>query len=279
VLEPERRHLTGFFEHARGFVAFFVSAWQTWAWTVLPWRFWSRVGMHHEVRARRAILWIPALWLSVWWLVAIERVVLVLLYRGWTGSTIGGARALWKNEFWWELAWPFLAFNPSAAWNALNLNTGVLGWQTWTVYPLVPFTVPLGLWTAILANGAFALMMLALPHTRAAAKLRPAHLWRGFVFGWSWLGAAMLLLGVSNLDEIYTLLFARRIGQSSAPIVDRFFAEYDWSILVWITVWWWSAIGIGYRIERWKTVAFAATVPVALAVVVFRVYVFAYFAK
>ncbi|MDX2118630.1 MAG: hypothetical protein SFY96_10650 [Planctomycetota bacterium] len=278
VLEPERRQLPGFFEHSRGLAAFFVSAWQTWAWTLLPWRFWSRVGMHHEVRARRAMIWVPALWLSVWWIVAIERVVLVLVYRGWTGSTIGGALAVWRDEFWWELAWPFLSARDD--WFFSNPNAGgFLGWQTWPVYPPIVFKVPMGLWSAVLANAAFALMLLALPDTRAAAKLRPAHIWRGFVFGWSWLGLAMLVLVGSMFDELYQVIATNRTGWISPPWIDLLVADHHWVMLAWIAVWWWCAIKIGYRIERWKTVALAATIPVALAVLVFRVYVFAYFAK
>jgi hypothetical protein len=121
-------------------------------------------------------------------------------------------------------------------------------------------------------------MLIALPHTRSASKLQVSHLLRGACFGFGWLGAAMIVLLVETFHIDFRLLSGGPMW-GLVSYVDLLFADYQWAVLVWIAAWWWCAIKIGYRIERWKTVALAATVPVALAVLVFRVYVFAYFAR
>ena len=52
LLNPTYQRVKGFYEHAR-------TAWsirtlvRTWAWCIIPWAFWSRIKMHHEVRWRR----------------------------------------------------------------------------------------------------------------------------------------------------------------------------------------------------------------------------------
>lgn len=280
VLEPERRQLPGFFEHARGVPEMIVWAWRTWWWTIFPSRFWARVSLQHDAHPMRAALWIPMLWLSVWWLVAIQRTTFALVWRGWNGATLSSAAAVWRHEMWWELAWPILAYNQSAAGWASNTwgDTGILGWRTWPIFPPMIFSVPLGLWTAAFANASFALILSALPHTRAKAKLQPAHIWRGFFFGWSWLPLGMVVLVLESIRVIAQSFQGKRFW-TNAPLLDLLFAGGSWLMLLWLCEWWRCAIKIGYRIERYRVVWIAAAVPVALAVFVFRTYVFAYFAR
>jgi len=279
VLDPSRRNLPGFFEHSRGFMNFFASAWQTWSWTVLPWRFWSRVQMHHDVRAKRALCWVLALWASVSWIVALETLAIVLHFRSST-AFFGRPQPLLQPSDWWIPAWPFVTYNDEASnWaSGLNGDTGMLGWRAWPVIPTIIFGTPVGVWTAVLANLGFAIMLATLPHTRSAAKLRIAHLMRGAGFGFGWLASAMLLLIVEQFHFGFRVLSGGSLV-GSVSYLDLLFADYQWVVLAWIALWWWSAIKIGYRIERWKTVGIAATVPVALAIYVFRVWIFAYFGQ
>ena len=280
VLEPERRYLPGFFEHARGVPEMIVWAWRTWWWTIFPSRFWARVRLQHDAHPIRAFLWIPVLWLGAWWLVAIQRVIFALRWNGWNGATLSSAISAWHHQVWWELAWPIAAYNRhSASWvNGASGDPGIFQWRTWPVFSPMIFSVPLGVWSAVLANAGFALMLSVLPHTRAKAKLQPAHIWRGFAFGWSWLGLGMIVLALESATVIAQSLQGKRYW-TDAYLLDQLFAGGSWFVLLWLCEWWRCAIKIGYRIERYRVVWLAAAVPVALAVFVLRTYAFAYFAR
>ena len=132
--------------------------------------------------------------------------------------------------------------------------------------------MPLGLVDCVVASIGFCAMLWVLPHTRARAKVRPAHLWRATAFGLAWLGMGILLLGADSVDTILALLLERSRFIATAPMAQRFAAEWHWYVLTWIAMWWYFAIACGFKVERPAVVWIASAVPVALLVLTVRVY-------
>lgn len=277
VLDPGRRNLPGFFEHSRGFVNFFTSAWQTWSWTVLPWRFWSRVQMHHEVRVKRALVWTLALWLSVWWLISMIGITQTMVFRGWNAQSLPqmGIHLLPQDAL--VVSWPFLTYNherevlasmgaPARIWQ------GWQSWRNWPVYPAILFRMPSGFWNCVVTNFGFACMLTLLPDTRSRAKLRMKHLVRGFCFGFAWVGLALILVFFDVVRGLIEMLQGRTIR--SAQLQELLFAEWQGWLILWSFIWWYFAIVRGYRLERPRLVWLASAIPVLLLVFVVELVVF-----
>jgi len=220
------------------------------------------------------MVWVPMLWLSVWWLNACLLIVLRILNRGWTMNGLAQARAMFEVTDLWTFAYPFLEYNPM--WEdflSSGTNNGFLGWRTWIVNSPIIFQTQIGAWECALASIGFPLMLLALPHTRARSKLRIAHLFRGTAFSCAWVGAWLLLCIVDYSTLIFFRITLGPSASRSALLSERMFAEWHWFVLAWIAIWWAFAIRNGYQIRQWRIVALATTIPVALAIVVFRAYV------
>lgn len=288
VLDPDRRTLSGFFEHSRGFIHFFASAWQTWSWTVLPWRFWSRVQMHHEVRVKRAMVWVLVLWISVLSPVhAAEfaarafqrRYVATTLNSVGTNASSSGSQSRPSNTSLWshlkplelvDLCWPLMQFNDAAA--SQGVRQGRWNWNTWAVYPPIVVRMPLGIIDVIVMSVGFPLMLAVLPHTRARAKIRPAHVLRATGFGMAWLGAGIVLLTADALDNLIAEIIGRSRFVTSAPLSERFAADWLVYILVWVATWWYFALARGFKIDSPRLVWFASAIPTILLVAIVDLY-------
>lgn len=242
VVRPERQRLHGFFEHERGVVRSWTSAMRTLGWVLLPWVFWSKVRPHHEVKVRRAVLWL-AVWLgSMWMLIAVMRIAAYLV-TPWT-------RRSWTFQQDCLLLTNAVLY-PFASVGLVRTNPGPnTRWQTYFWW-MVPEWSPI--FYGLLAFGALpALALLMLSATRAGAKVRAAHVVRAGIHGQAWLALHLALLLAMALHGFVVRDFNVALG-ASGWLLDTWVASlpvYVLALIVWVAAWWWWAMARGFAIER-----------------------------
>lgn len=239
VLSPVERRNPAFIEHCRP-PRIFDSSWRTLAWTLLPWRFWRRVQLHHDVCGRRWPLWALCTILALHAALSFFSV-----FAGWRQNAIPGSPPIPFN--WWYIAdyftLPVFAFE--GGWESLFSSTGparlrlsIAGWS-----PPVNVMAVMCILIPILA--------FALPQTRSRAKVRTRHVLRAAVFQWSWLLVPLVpKLAVVLIWSVNPLTALRN------DYLWLWFLTRSWAIpliglgILWQLAWWGSALQIGWRIHR-----------------------------
>lgn len=242
VFRPERNDRPGFFEHRAGVGPLSITAAKL-AW---PLAFWSWITLDHRVRLGRAA-----------WLLT-----LLLLPAHLAASALGIARThllyaqpnaptQWAPELLDYLSYfSFPVAGLSAAWRGPRFwiwhNDG------W------PWYVP----AALTISVAFPLVLVLLPFTREAAKVRWQHLARAAMYGTVWLVPLVLFRLGRNLVGSYLafeqMLVAERVQSTgqiwtwTAPAPPMRLSEVApaWTgalLLGWIGLWWWVVI-----VRAWK---------------------------
>ncbi|MDX2131795.1 MAG: hypothetical protein SFY69_07070 [Planctomycetota bacterium] len=255
LLRADRRVLPRFVEHAQR-VGVLAAAWRTWWWAVRPWVFWSRVRMEHEPRAWRMLAWVVLVVCAAW----------------------AAHGAAWAVVLWWQHGWGWLVTNGESlsGWMA-PVGSMAVSWtpgrNTWlaTFVPAWKRTTFGQAYLPLLAMSVvLVVMMLVLPHTRARAKVRGAHVARAGVYSLAWM-LPMMLLG-PTLRALSLWL----IGNGFAtPLVTTgwrgFLPLYHWGYCYlllgagWLGVWWWWALARGWKLESPVRVWVAANVAGLLA--------------
>lgn len=258
LLSPARGTVPGFFEHAAGSRH---SAWwavRTWLMTLRPRRFWTRIRLEIPVVVRRAALWPVVLTAGVWALgsilwnvVGLPSVIVGGGVQGWAGvlnSWLDPIGQLRVGLGGWSFGWAYRA-------------------PGWTEY-LAPLAAMSVVWGGL---------MLVLPSTLRAARVRRAHVLRATAYSLAW---APLAAGVKVLDGVWFSLC-----QVLAPSTPRGPAgpvpwlwnmrPSDWLqgvaplalvlMTVWLMVWWRRVLGTGFRLERAGMVWCVLAVPATLA--------------
>lgn len=276
----ERRQfarLPGFFEHARGPRSMLTSAWRTWWWVLLPWRFWSRVRPHHRVCSWRAAAWLLVLWL----LPLLTFVAVRASARFFIGP---GAGLIPEQSAFATVKEHALAAGRELIWPAQEVGRMLPMWllaqpgQPATRYHVVWFgngqSLPGGLFVAAAAMLMFPLVLVMLRQSCRAAGITVFHVWRGFVFSGAWLGVAMLLLIVDTARWRWGLskvpapdLFTRVGTKASFLVWTQWYLGHAacWSVVVWLLAWWYAALSIGFGVKRAGRVWAAAALPAILA--------------
>jgi len=277
ILSPDRSLCPGFFEHATTIRTCFSWAWRTLTWAVLPWRFWSRVGMHHQVRPRRMFLWFAYLWLSILWILAPAFGVCVVTARASMFHNVGvrwfaSLQSPWPKtplRWWWQeveaqdlicLFHPFVGIVNIPQTDSFGT---VIGYEPVVDCPIahVPFPVWLPLVAVLLGLPA---MIMVLPQTRAQAKLRGVHVLRATAFSLAFLSVPMLLLVVDALRKAAYFMGLGPPVRWGEDWCDLFIDRWSWTFLVWLAIWWYFAVHRGFRIKQAPLVWFAMLVPTLL---------------
>lgn len=292
VAIPGRAVLPGFIEHespgAFG-AGLWTATWRTWAWTLFPWRFWSRVKLHHRVRWTRWVVWALVLIGGLHLFCAAIRTSadLTHLRRGPTAVLMGGMTIpidrrmsldLAAAVFIEHLAHPLVQIE--GTWYPDTRTTParprlVRPWHwraTW--FPdrvSAVIAVTLGAWCM------YPLMLCVLPATRKEAKVRTMHVARATVYS---LGVISILESLRVLEAVRTVV----MGKVPMPRYGtRGVGEFDLNMgngvnagafpimfimLVWLSAWWYCAIGMGFKIRRARLVWGVTMVTMLLAVVI-----------
>lgn len=231
VCVPERWVLRGFVEQAKGVRQLFRWSWRTWSWTVLPWRFWSRVQMHHKVGVRKLLFWfaivvvLPHVLLSS--MVTVEEVLAGVHTR-----TSGWA---WLNnisEILVELQGPWAGV-PVARW-------------TYSEWPAQ------GTWLLV---GVFGLPILLglMPISLRRARVHPLHILRASVYSMAIPGMFYAMHGLSRfvfgcMVNFTTYNAARwnAVSRFNESLYQAFFVFAG----PWLALWWLLTLTRGWKLRH-----------------------------
>jgi hypothetical protein len=186
LLSAEGQRLIGSFEHAQFHIAraFLTTIW----WTVRPWKLWSVIGMHHEIRWKRLA------WFVVLGIPALQLVMSLVAYGVWLCSYL-----LAPTKFRYP-GWPRRVLLDALWFNADDLSF-LAFFVTWWV--LMPVT------------------FLLLPVTLRKCRVRRAHLARiaaySLVFGVGVLAAIYELSYFTRLIAFEICKILVRLGVGTDP--------------------------------------------------------------
>ncbi len=233
VMRPDRWLLRGFFEHARGVLRSWVSAMRTLCWALLPWVFWSKVKLHHEVNVRRLLTWPIVAFGTAWMVLVVVRMGGYFTFGPFAGRTPGVPFGGLLQELVNTVAFPV-----------------VYWWGSW-------FEILVDEWGPVLL-GLFAagigwpVLLLILPETRRRAKVRWQHLLRAGVYGLAWVSVHIALLVVMAVQGLLLGDWDVSLGMSGS-VVDllyEWWPLYGLTLTAWMSAWWWFAMARGFQIER-----------------------------
>jgi hypothetical protein len=257
VLDPWRTRVRGFVEHAERGV--FIAVWRTWALALGPSRFWSRVKVEMALRPSRMVLWLvlgPAL---LW---------------------AAGCLAAQLIEL--PMPWPGLPASMHRHWIEPDDNLVYRGYR-YMGYLSAFHRLPAAVTGPLAASLMIPVVLVLLPDTRRLAKIRAGHVLRGAAYGLAWMLPVLLLRDLCRvLSAIWNVeqsaspmrLMWRRSPQmmhGAQPIVQLTHTLWFLWMLVlvlWIMAWWWFALRVGWKVERYERVWWALIIPAWLAAAV-----------
>lgn len=255
VLDPSRRDVPGFFEHAgNGVWALVTSAVRTLVWVAMC-TLWRRVTVFQRVSVRRAVVWLLLVlgtMHAAGSVLSCLRVMLLLQGLWGTGAPAGSmttAGFVWQVVSCW--AYPLADVWGQTGWAGLSMT-----WSYW----------PRSVSAAVCAHMMAVVVMLALPTTRRLAKVRVAHVARAGVYGFGWVAFLCLFRIVRNVVVLFEILATRargqlvklpgggvapRLGGPSPIFIDSLPELLLVSVtLGWVAAWWWVTLKKGWGVER-----------------------------
>ncbi len=270
VFAPDRKICPGLVEHAVGVRQ--SVAWGLWTgcWMIVPWLFWKRVKLHHEVRPRKIVIALLACLAAVFAVdVCIECVVLALtgvaaptavVSSRYTASVSPGSRPALMilnvvlfplGRYVWEMNWTTTS---SVVFNLVFVRS-----SQFTAPPVCSF---------LLMTGAWPLLLLALPISRRMAKVRYVHIARAALYS---LIAAVLVctafmivkavvLGFEAYSGVLQVAGVRGYTLLRAPVIGWIAV----GLLIWHMAWWHSAITAHWKLHRGNFVWFLLQIAVVL---------------
>lgn len=235
LIEARKQLVPHFVEHAKGFRATIAAIPRTFAWLVLPHRFWRRVRIEHAIILRRAVLWLA--------LVAIAPILIEIV------AILGLAAFGFATN---RQPTPATIRQAIEMINAARSMRHVPGWYQSPPLVLIATALPL----------CIAAMLLVLPQTRRQAKVRLTHVVRCWIYAHT---LAIIVLIWNCLSTLYAMFLTPRVyGWSSNGLpYDIFKYMQDAArsrthafplilaaMLAWQAWYWFTALKIGLRVDR-----------------------------
>jgi hypothetical protein len=260
IFQPDRQRCVGLYEHAAGPRERIVWYWRTLGWTLTPWRFWSRVQMHHEIRPARLVLNLCTWALGMFLL---ERAIFGAYVYFLTKLMPLGQGPLDAISYYNASDWPV-----ALAFPALE--------KDWRGIEFGPACAQIA--CVIVLYAAWPALFVVLPITRARARVRWLHIFRALIYAiWPGILVAMFVLSAIALDFITILISQQLFGVLSPQSIEslRSFANLLLLVGTWIALayipwafcWWYMAIVRGWRIERGRLVWSLMALTTALAMI------------
>ncbi|MBC7772089.1 MAG: hypothetical protein H7210_06325 [Pyrinomonadaceae bacterium] len=299
VFNAGRKLVRWFIEHERrglfGWRLLF-SALRTFAWTILPWRFWNKVRLHHPIRRERWAVWL-LLVLGLFHLISVAA-------RTATGAYYGGPM-IFTGTAWMTPPPPAPSQVPELVLMYLleSIAQPIARIDNTTLAGIMPITwTPLSQWhiewlitkhdyyrgnvwgtfapSMMAVSLAFPLMLYILPDTRRIAKVRTIHLVRGFVYSLSWIAALSLFRAFSLVARLFDNPYSLWTSPTRGWVWSYLPGEgtlFTWRyyvlglLFLWLSVWWLACIWRGLRLPRplltWALVLVAVTLVGTLALI------------
>jgi len=246
LIEARKQLVPHFVEHAKGFRATIAAIPRTFAWLVLPHRFWRRVRIEHAIVLRRAVLWLALVAIAP----TLIEVVAVLGLMTFGIATNQQPAPLNTREAFQML---------TIAWHLRDLKT----WIHPPPVVLIAAALPL----------CIAATLLILPQTRRQAKVRLAHVVRCWIYAHA---LAIIVLIWNCLSTLYAVFLTPRVYgwwsnglpydifkymQDAARSRTHAFPLILAAMLAWQAWYWFTALKIGLRVDR--PAAVTASMPTA----------------
>ena len=268
LLGHRAQYLPGFFEHAVGVRRSFRWAWRTWAWTIIPSLFWSRVRMHHRVSPKRILLW-----------------PVVLILPMYVLGSLAGTLAVWAPIIvgripYYDHAWPVTLGQWTLPVVHIERSWGgrIAGYRI-DVEPMVgywPIFIPVGLAASLVLVALFVL----LSDTRKMSKVRTVHAVRVGVYSLAWLvpvAGLHLFHRMAMSAYLIDLAFGplqRSVGmwERSAFWLESFIDRHWFAplaiVLAWIGTWWFVALDRGLEMRHARRIWCTLMIPAALTALI-----------
>ncbi len=254
VLLPERSRLTWMYEHKRDWSPALGRAMRTLANLALPWRFWARVTLAHEVRPWRA------LWFAV-----------LIIGGVWFVTGVLGTLGIWAIGR--HYPYYLTANNFAEAWVWPVMNTVGVGLRVANIGPL-SFALNIEHWGAavFLVVGFWVGMpavLCLLSTTRQISAVRGAHIARAACYAALPLAAIALPRLLMNV-EILINAAQNPPGrwQALSWLVRHGSTPLGVASAAWTLLWWWFTISRGLRLApAWLVFGLLCTCSVLLSLV------------
>lgn len=260
VLNAARHDLPRFYEHSPRWWGGRAIA-TTLAWSILPWRFWSRVAMHHRIVRRRWGLWLLLLFVAP--LVLTSALTTIMMLRTYLNKQpiVATMAAELRSSLDLDLV--------AALMRAWNLPVGAQAYHGWAARPPVttPFlrfrAEPSAISPLLIAHSFVAAVFIVLPVTRRLAKLRWHHLARAWVFG---LASQVPLVALRLIETVAWLFDGGPV--SPVPITPNTAIQFTSTMnaprllslnilnayfvlaALWLAAWWYFALTRGFRLPH-----------------------------
>lgn len=253
VLTESRRRLDGLVEHSKGVGQFFAWSWRTWRLTLKPWRFWSVVELHHDVRVPRLLLWL-ALVLPVMHLINAKTTLAWYQF----GSVLPSAPG-------WHLVNPFL--HPVVAISGDWADTPYVFWMigSW----------PRTAWWLLLFAPLWPVALLVMPISLRRARVRWAHVARAAVYSVSVPALYFVIQLGANLATIVRYEIGPRIRPAmwhwDLDMIGYVRELLEQGLIVlgipWLAAWWYFTLTRGWKLRHGWAVWLALVVLIAAALI------------
>ncbi len=231
------------------------SSWRT-AWHALrPWSFWREVRIETAFTATRLawwVLWLPFTVFATLLTVLLVACVLHLVLDGrWVMQSMTPIRDVLRECS--AVSGKIVQTIVQSAARALSLRSGLAWWPAITCGVIVP-----------------PLMLMALPFTRAASKVRMRHVARAAIYACAPVMPIMITgIFVNTLNQILGWQWRQSLNR-----VDPFSSRWWWAgdqpqslwlvVMMWFIVWWGCAFKIGFRMNDWRQALAAVMVPTVI---------------
>ncbi|MDX2148811.1 MAG: hypothetical protein SFZ23_14955 [Planctomycetota bacterium] len=304
LLRPDRRDLPKFVEHAKSRGDLVRFAFRTFSWLVLPWRFWSRVRMHHRVRLRPMLLLFVLVLATAQLLQGALGVLnhthsrtrpaglvngqppseIVMAASGQRIPVPPGVQAHTLlprvetpvSDYAAFFLRPFVSLRPEMdAWYVYNTTQGGSSWTSAVTRLVVTRPIltyrdgSLFLALAAIAHASWIVLVLVIPQTRRQAKVARGHVWRAATHPIVWLVAlASIDLMTELIREVQIqsgLLPPVRVGLAIASNREIVCAVGASVLIAWIFFWWLLAIR-RWQLRSWPAVWLVLCIPVIIAI-------------
>lgn len=262
IYDPAEKALPGFIEHCRR--RWIVPcAFRTLLWTIVPWWFWSKVKMHHRIVPRRWLAWLAVTVLGLYAVNVLSSGALLyawerqehqrqqrsfFLMHGqqlhqadpelgvhhFLAAAVHGPFMLEDDRF---VAFGYARFRTTYSARVRLMFT----WSGLDSMPIVQmFLVGISTWI----TG----FLLLFTDTRAKVKIRKSHVVRAYVFSLAVIPAFGVVRLLESAEFWFRCLWH---GQDLDRMALRDLADSPQGVMVatgWMLVWWWSALGRGFRL-------------------------------
>ena len=243
------------------------AAWRTWTWTILPWKFWQRVGLQNELRPKRLLAWFLIVILGSHLLTAMVGIVAMGIMRH---EELAAIRQIGfdilRPDIWivHSLIVPMGSYYTGSMAVIVGLRFNAEHWS-------------LGANLALAVSVTMPIVLTALGRFNERVAIPRKVLVRATVFGFAWMLVPICVRLLIEMEFLFGWMLPWSEENWRGPVEE--FLMANWHILalglpVWAIVWWTAMLR-----SVWPPQGRSALTATALSVTLFVGLVFTGFAR